>query len=1307
MCFKYKIAAIICAVCCLSGMINWNVITALAAWDGYTETEEASVVSLIDFNNVSDIVSAGGVHSGKHTRDGYRYSAHWNNHLVNNDFWVKSFSSGVPTDWSDYTSLNMWIYSEKATNASIKCIIYSTSVSYYSANIKVDWEGFKKITVKFSEAVANRTPSWSEIIQVRLVGNGNWSVVGNKDTDLYIASMYIKKSNKTDFISSFYDEEVTEQTYRDLTDSIAVYGGGSNAATQTGQSPLGYTTGWRENTVMVPLKIFADYFGAEVNEDSESYGVTHSESTISGSLSEKNFTVNDADKSWNVQPYTENSMTFVPGEQAAKELGISAYSDGKLLVMGTETAVESMHRTEHLGVNEENEIASYLAYHDALDINSYSPEDCSAVKQNWVRSIVGSEEINDLSDPDIAEKINSITYDAQFAADNLIKESGSKELFMNMVSTASTHMSQAYTNIYRMACAYACPGSTLYHDEALKEDICYALEWMYNNRYGKNTAKCEIWKFTGFNNWWDWDIGAPRRLVPTLILMEDALTSEQIKKYLSYFDKRNPEPKLTASNFTIIAQCVIGSALLQNDYKRVIETQVALEKTYLYVDDNKRMTDSQLDSARAGYTPLKGAGFFTDGSYVFHTLHAMNGTYGPEHYSALCTFENLFDGTKFEMKTPFRDNVPEIYFNSFDPLIFGTTFHRTVMGRQQESGNYASGLSMLMQAFRTAQCFDEEQRDRIYSAVKAVVMENPDLPYYSKLSIEGIKRLKEVMADDAIQPRSDFKINKVYYNMDKIAHQRGEWSLGVSMSSSRIFNYECINSANMKGWYLGDGRTEYYLKGSDTNASQLYWNSIDPYRLPGITADTQQRKAVSIAQGNEYLSSKDFVGGVSLDSQYGTAAMWLESYHNDKDFGKTSGSYGGMAPAHKNDLTAKKSYFMFDDEVVCLGAAVNAKDNNNAEVLTIVDNLMAENTKNASEDVNQSVPYKIISAKASATPEAENVAEGTIDGSYETKWAGELDAEIVWDLGEIKTLGFIELSMLNGSKRKQFFSLQTSADGITWKDVFDGESSGTKETNEYFSLDGTDGRYVKFINKGNSVDGSTWVSITECRIYPPNADGSIGFKEPEIYGDDPIIIDGVRAEITGEDYLLKDALWANAYGKCGYVFPKEESENPGELKARWTKGESSHFELWFSHGENPTNGSYAYILLPGKSAEYTKEYAEKGSAVVLANNEKIQAVYDKELGIKGIVFWEAGTFGDITVSGPCIVMYSETENGLRISASDPTQKLKELIITVNNQKLAASETDECAKCTSAAGKTVITINTENSAGRTFEAVFAK
>lgn len=1291
------------AVLCSLAMLCTS--TVFAAWDGYTEKTVIDA-PVFNFNSMNDIVSAGGIQSYEHTANGNRYSAHWTNHLYNTDFQF-ALDKSIPSDWSPYTGLTFSVHSAKATGATIAVILYSSYAagSYYMTSIKVDWEGNKKFLVRFSDMSAQRSPTWTNISYIRLVAHGSWSITGNPETDIYISDMYLTGGDKSSFIPYFYDKEVVSDTLSNLKNSAAVYAGGKYAATEDGKRLLGYTVDFCENEVMVPVRMFSDLFKVTVADDGTNFSIKIGKYNISGKTDDRTVIHNESNKTWTTLPYTKDSMTYIPGEEAARMLGLSAYTDKKLLVIGTEAATSAAYRPEHLGVNEENEIMSHLAYASYPVIDEITEEECANVKQNWVRYLCGSEEINDTKDPDIMARIQIITEAGNAAWNAIIKEEGSKELFNGINSTASTHMTNTYKKIYEMARAYKCYGSELYLDEELKNDILYCIEWMYNYRYGKNTSAKEIWNFSGFNNWWDWDIGTPMYLTQTLLLMENCLESEQTAEYLAYFDKRNPEPSLNGGNFTELAKYVIASALLQNDYERVLEAQVAFEKMYLYVDDNERISGTQLDAERQKYTPKKGAGFFTDGSYVEHTLHAMNGVYGTTHFEALSRFEQLFTGTVFEMKTPFRDNVPAMYFDSFDLLTFGTTLHRSVLGRQQGVANNVSGRSALIYMFQCAHCFDDETRDKIYSVMKAAVIDNPDVDFYSSMTIDGIIKLKEVLADDSIQPRENRAQSAVFYNMDKAAHHRDDWSIGVSMSSSRMFNYESINGENTTGWYLADGRTEYYVKGKDTNGTLGYWKNINPYRLPGTTVDTQTRKKASIAQGNEYLSSKDFVGGATLEGVYMTAAMELESYHNATDFGKDNGNYGGRAPAHKSDLTAKKAYFMFDEETVCLGTEINAKDNNDAEVLTIVDNLAAEKTKNLSPTGVDPTQYEILNAVASITPEPDNVALNTIDGVYATKWAAEMDGEIVWDLGVEKELGCISLSFANGASRKQIFRLLVSNDGKSWNEVFNGESSGKKEEDEIFSLKNSTARYVKFINKGNSA-GSSWVSLTECKIYYDDESSVALSSSAEVIGVDTFTVDGKEITLTNADYELGNVMWANMNDVCGYVFAKDNTENSGKLKARWTSGKNPYFELWFSHGINPESGSYSYILLPNKTAEETRKYAENSSIKVLANNKNIQAVENTKNGIKSIVFWRSGSFEGISVSAPCIVMCRENGDNFTVSASDPTQKLKTLTITLD-KGLYTTETDDSAQIRTTETKTIITLDAEGSCGRTFENSFSK
>lgn len=1302
-CYK-KLCILLSLVMLLScgGIPTVAVYAATDIADGYTGYADSGdvSVSLFDFNSVGSFVSLGLPPSASNTRDGNRYSIHWNNHVQNFDLYI--YPSAENTDWTGYNAVDTWIYSEKATNATVMFLAMSpqsaSGAQYFWQKFTINWTGWKHIVFNLDELNINREPSYDNITTVRFCSGYGWNLVADPESDLYIGSLSLKKINRLDFVNNFYTSEVVDETLGALDGSAAVYGGGSNVVTSDGAEPADYTAGWQNGAVTLPLDFYENYFGATVKSDESGYSITLGDNVISGVTGEKSALVNSISAELDIAPYVEDGHVYVPGAQVASLLGLKTVSDNKLLVVGRDDTIDKFKRTQNLGVNESSEIASYYAYHDEFDISKFRIEDCTAVKNNWIATEVGNEATNDITDPDIAAEVSSIVSNARKYWGLFDKTVAKGELFTDLASTASADITTAYDYLLNMAKGYACYGGELYHNTDLLSDIKFGLEWLYANRYNPDIyskTSSASWTVTGFNNWWDWQIGVPHNLIPVLMMIEEHLTADEINKYLLLFDQLVPSPRMTGANFTDLAYAVTGSALLKNDIEKVVEVQTAITKMFLYVDDNVRFAESLLFGDRANTTPIKGAGFFTDGSYIIHTLHPHLGSYGQVQLGCFADFMELYAGTALEMQVPFVENIYHIFKTSYESAIYDGKMFRWTYGRNPERN--VTEVNIHAYLLRMADIFDDEIKNDIYASVKKLGASEYNR-IVAALPIAHIKKFKDLMSDDTVLPNDAILHNRMFYNSDKMVHHRDGWGAAIAMSSSRIFNYESINDANPDGWYLSDGRTEYFLEGTDINATDKYYVGMDKYRLPGTTVDTQTRKKASINQGNEYLSSKDFVGGVSL-GDYGVAAMELESYHNATDYGSA-----GPAPAHQSDLTAKKAYFMLDDEIVCLGAAVNAKDNNNAEVLTIVENRLCENSELASGEVAElAEPYEIVSAVANLTPEAENIAENTIDDSYVTKYAGEVSAELVWDLGSEKLLGFIDLSFTKGSTRKQYFKLAVSSDGAHWKEVFDGESSGLKETNEYFDLGNVNARYVKFINLGNSTN-SPWVSLTNCDIYPPNDDGSVGLAEVEIYGSDTVVADGAQMKIYGDATDISDITWMNVGDNCGYVFPKENTENLGVLKARWTKSASSYFEIWFSHGVNPTNGAYSYVLLPGKTSEETRQYAESSNIEILANSDNVQAVRDNGLGITGIIFWKAGAFGDITVSKPCIVICREHGSEYEIAVSDPTQKLTSLSLTVG-RILAPVDTDDCATVSSANSSTAINYDMKNSAGRSMKCIF--
>ncbi len=191
--------------------------------------------------------------------------------------------------------------------------------------------------------------------------------------------------------------------------------------------------------------------------------------------------------------------------------------------------------------------------------------------------------------------------------------------------------------------------------------------------------------------------------------------------------------------------------------------------------------------------------------------------------------------------------------------------------------------------------------------------------FTNNVPLQLIAATKELMADATTPPRGELLGHWTFASMDQVVHLRPGWGFALSMSSSRIYNYESINNENLHGWFQGDGMT--YLYNSDLGQfSDDFWPTVDPYRLPGTTVDTTAR---ADASGQSYLSSKNWVGGATLFTN-GLAGMELDAYNSS--------------------LTAKKSWFMVDDEVVCLGAGITCTTSVDIQTTALNRKISSSNT---------------------------------------------------------------------------------------------------------------------------------------------------------------------------------------------------------------------------------------------------------------------------------------------------------------------------------------------------------------------------
>jgi len=164
-----------------------------------------------------------------------------------------------------------------------------------------------------------------------------------------------------------------------------------------------------------------------------------------------------------------------------------------------------------------------------------------------------------------------------------------------------------------------------------------------------------------------------------------------------------------------------------------------------------------------------------------------------------------------------------------------------------------------------------------------------------------------------------------------------------------------------------------------------------------------------------------------------------------------------------------------------------------------------------------------------------------------------------------------------------------------------------------------------------------------------------------------------RQEIANLQWIWHD--------QVGYFFPTPVTATVGSEKqtGSWDKVfaagsadpvEKNVFAAWISHGLNPKDASYAYIVLPGITEAGLQEYAKKPEAKVLKNTPELQAVSSGETTIA--IFYSPGELEyapgkSLKLDQSGLVMLQTTSKGPVVRVSDPTQELTELTLTLNGK----------------------------------------
>jgi hyaluronate lyase len=315
-------------------------------------------------------------------------------------------------------------------------------------------------------------------------------------------------------------------------------------------------------------------------------------------------------------------------------------------------------------------------------------------------------------------------------------------------------------------------------------------------------------------------------------------------------------------------------------------------------------------------------GFYVDGSFIQHNHHPYNGSYGNVLLQDLSALLPWLQGSPWQCVDPAQTNVISWIYNSYEPFIYRGAMMPMTCGRaisRSGSQEHVIGQDIMQYIFTLSTFGSASDTARIRSMVKYWTQADTYRNFTNNLPLALISPAEQLMADASTPPRIELLGHWNFGSMDQAVHLRPGWGFALSMSSSTIANYEYMNGENAHGWYTGDGMT--YVYNSDlAQYSDDFWPTVDPYHLPGTTVDLTPRADGS---GQSYLSPNKWVGGATL---------------------LTNGVAGMDLAAWNSSLTTKKSWFMFDNEVVCLGAGITCAGTTNVQTTVENRKISASNT---------------------------------------------------------------------------------------------------------------------------------------------------------------------------------------------------------------------------------------------------------------------------------------------------------------------------------------------------------------------------
>ena len=292
---------------------------------------------------------------------------------------------------------------------------------------------------------------------------------------------------------------------------------------------------------------------------------------------------------------------------------------------------------------------------------------------------------------------------------------------------------------------------------------------------------------------------------------------------------------------------------------------------------DKALMDSAVHQAFLPITLENKEGLQRDYSYLQHGPQLQIASYGQVFLTGEYKVASWLLGTRYALPAE-KLKILDHYLNE--------TFLKTIRGRYIDCNTEGRGVS----------------RNDVLDKIDITSKAGPNALLTLAEKVSPLNRNILVAAQKRIiqQEEPSFMIKPAhihFWKADYTVHSRPAYSFNVRAVSKRTIRAETGNKENLLAKFLPDGSTNIQRSGEE------YFNIMPVWewdKIPGVTArDYLSDQKLTIEWGERGVGA--FIGGVS-DGVYGASAYQL----------------------NYNEVTAKKAWFFFDNEVVCLGAAINS-----------------------------------------------------------------------------------------------------------------------------------------------------------------------------------------------------------------------------------------------------------------------------------------------------------------------------------------------------------------------------------------------